>query len=129
MAYKAELSQDKFYIKIKYFGDVSLKDLTGATNDAFEIAMKNNVFRVFTDLTEMIFSHTIIDLFEKVSSYKIPEIGRSFREALFVNSHDKNNDKVQFYKTAALNRGIVVEIFDDFDSAIKWLYETDKYTL
>lgn len=129
MPYKANISSDGYYIFLKFFDEVTVSDLISADEYCMSLGKKHNIFRSLTDISEMEPMHDLIDLHNVVDNYEVIPGMRSLKLALLI-SKDKVQEKMaDFYKDTAMNRGIEVKIFDDFDTAILWLYKTDKYTL
>ena len=65
-------------------------------------------------------------IFEVVS--KRAAVAAKLRKIAYVDTSERDPDKMKFAETVALNRGVNVRLFRDVDAARQWLSEDSKGT-
>jgi len=48
-----------------------------------------------------------------------PNARRLIRSAIL--DHSENLERIRFFETVAINRGLTVKVFDDEETAVRWL--------
>ncbi|MBE2218612.1 MAG: hypothetical protein IAE90_10430 [Ignavibacteria bacterium] len=121
MPYKIAVSENRDYVLLDYFGNVSRDDLAGSISGCKKLYVETGISLFLADCTQMIAEHSILDIFSKVDSFQSLEMKKDFREAIIISKDSESKDKVNFYETACLNRGYNVRIFENKEEAVAWL--------
>jgi hypothetical protein len=113
-------------IEIIYSGTLSSVDLFEAAIGALELGKKLETFNFLADCRNLSGGHTLFDLYDL--SDDTANFFKTYpaKEALLLPSTESNIDKVRFWETTCINRGMNVKIFNDRDSAIAWLLGDKK---
>ena len=106
-------------IETVYAGSLNGKNVAEAAAETLNVAMSLGRNRLFADCSTMEGGHSIFDLYfisEQVSLGSL-----NLREAILQPALAASREKVEFWETACMNRGMLVRIFSDRDEAIRWL--------
>lgn len=115
------ISETNDYILLNYSGNISNDDLLYSIKKAVELQSENEINSYLADCSNMISSHSILDIFSKVQTMQNMGIRKDLKEAIVLPLNTESADKVKFYETACLNRGYRVKIFSDKNEALNWL--------
>jgi hypothetical protein len=121
MPWNVQLSQDREYIGIRYYGTVTSDELTEALIAASTLAHSTKEYRFFADCSEMTGGHSIVDLYDLIRKYETNGISRIMREAVLLPQTPEAVPEVQFYETASFNNGYNVKLFSVREEALAWL--------
>ena len=108
-------------VETVYSGTLSGAEVAGAAAETLRIAASLGRNRLFADCSMMEGGHTIFDLFFISDQLSLNALG--LREAILQPALASSLEKVQFWETACLNRGMQVRIFSRRDEATQWLLE------
>lgn len=122
MGYKIDKTGKPPYIRIKYLDLVTSRDIIDALNEALALSKVNDLYRVLADCSRVTVGHTVVDLYAVVAALVANNVPRAeFKEAVLLPRNEASDKDVQFYETAALNRGYAVRLFKTKDEAVEWL--------
>lgn len=127
MPFDISVSEDKYYIKISLYGEVTSNDLDIIISRCDELIAETKSPVFLADCRKMKTLHSLVDLYNKVESYAKTKNVTSFKEAVLYTPGAESEEAVRFYETAALNRGYYVKMFTDADEGLKWLYSSSNF--
>jgi len=112
-------------IEVVCSGHITANDLEGAVTERISLEKETGVSRILMDVSAAQLSATFIDLVD------IPEklyeaLGANRRSRITVvlpASHDEQ-ERWRFFETACTNRGWMVEVFSERQTAMDWLLST-----
>jgi len=104
-------------------GVVSAVELARAVAAAVQACETHACSRILTDCTDMLVGHSLGDLYDTVTSTATaPRASRmALREAVILPTDTEAIESVQFWQTAASNRGIDVRLFHTRSEGEAWL--------
>ena len=76
------------------------------------------------DCSKLKGGHTIADLYDLIIHADVNP--QTFREAVIIPTDKLQARDVEFWQTACLNRGLMVSLFYDRESALQWLIQTSS---
>jgi hypothetical protein len=112
---------DYTIIETVYSGSLSADDVNQAAMATMELGMNLGIPLCLADCSRLEGGHSMFDLYDLSDELTSFLASISFKEALILPVDKNHTDKVRFWETTCLNRGLTVKVFDDRDSAIKWL--------
>lgn len=118
MERELEYLEDKDIVIVKATG---VYELSAEIDTIKRIASKleeHNCSRLLIDFRAANIIARTVDIFERPKAYGNHGIERPLRAAIVCK---ELNDDLRFYRTVCLNRGWIVDIFDDYDAGIDWL--------
>ena len=116
----ATFDPDHGLIRVAYAGVVTAKELQLALRDVVRLCQETGRLKVLADCTQMTGGHDLFDLMELIAKFEARCVPHTFNEALLMHGQ-LNRREIEFYETAALNRGFNVRIFEDEAAALAWL--------
>ena len=111
-------------VEIEYVGFVSKEDLMYALVRYGEFFNDFGSRKILANCIAMTGGHGVEDLEEKFSQYTEYKMHEGAVEAIVVPQDPSLRHLIDFAELSALNAGIIVKLFADRDSAVKWLMET-----
>lgn len=104
-----------------YSGTLTAAELKAAAGEIMALMQKSQTTRLLADCTDIKGGHSVFDLYELADWIKAH--APQMREAVVLPALDLAADHVRFWETTCRNRGIAVRIFNDRDSALRWLHD------
>jgi len=109
-------------VEIVHTGDMTIVEATASRNEAAAIMNERGLHLVLADVSQTNHDETTMDLFSfNASHYDVFPAGT--RLAVVIPSDPKQAASARFAETVALNRGIAMHIFLEYDEAMSWLIE------
>ena len=119
MAYTITLSSDKTYIMLKVVGETTRESAMEQNIKAHALAKKLGINKFLVDMTESRNTDSVIDNYKfAYEDMTTPDIDPSARVAAIISPDDNSHD---FVITAMMNSGLNVALFNDIESAKKFL--------
>lgn len=121
---KAEIKfvRTKDFLKTTATGELNLQESLNVLRQIAELNQPDDLHDMLIDVRETTSVLSLSDIYELVA-----EVGRnrqSFRKKIGILIGPKHDiDKARFLQMTAENRGYRVNIFEDFEEAVKWLME------
>lgn len=106
-------------VETVYAGTMTGADVGAAAVETLRVATSLGRNRLFADCSALEGGHSIFDLYELSGLDALRQL--QLREAILQPELSSSLEKVRFWETACLNRGVQVRIFADRDEAIRWL--------
>ncbi|MCX7878311.1 MAG: hypothetical protein N2510_06670 [Ignavibacteria bacterium] len=126
MKTEVKVIKTKDFIRTKSSGELNLEATKEVLKELSELKTPGEVHEMLVDIRDTISVLTISDIFEMVSEVA-SKYRFSFRKKIAIligPQHDM--DKARFLEMCARNRGFIVNVFDDFESAVTWLMHDDE---
>jgi hypothetical protein len=124
MAWTLDYDPESGIIVTTYRGTSTVGDLRDASSAAIALGKTHESWRFLTDASEGSFDVALIALLNlPAKQYQAEGADRGSRVALLLPKSAKDRDLARFYETVCLNRGWLVQSFDDRDEARRWLLE------
>jgi hypothetical protein len=103
-------------------GPVTDADLQQATTKTIQSGKNANTTKFLIDTSEMIMAASLVDLLAlPTEQYEKEGADRKSRVAVISPKKGNAVEAVQFYETACRNRGWIVMLFAERQSALDWL--------
>jgi hypothetical protein len=124
---KAEIKfvRTKDFLQTTASGELNLEESLKVLHRIAELNRPDDQHDMLIDIRETTSVLTLSDIYELVT-----EVGRnrqSFRKKIAILLGPKHDiDKARFLQMTAENRGYRVNVFEDFEDAVKWLVEEEK---
>ena len=125
MPYSVEYDPQTDIIYIRAYGELTLEQVREYTNTAALLAKEKGCFRFLSDLREAVLALSMLDV------YNIPKMAKEIGLALDLPEHKIRRAVILprigelsiFFETVSKNRVQNVALFDDIETARKWLLE------
>lgn len=121
MPWHIKIHSDWPIIETCYEGALSPKDLSDAVAKTMAIACTREEQFLLADCTALEGGHSLFDLYALVDVLLASGIAHTLKEAVLLPTITETAEKVRFWETTCLNRGIEVRTFTDRQRAIEWL--------
>lgn len=121
MPWHINVHSDLPIIETCYEGILSPSELAEAVEQTLAIARAREEQFLLADCTTLIGGHSLFDLYALVDVLLASGIAQTLKEAILFSEMTEAAEKVKFWETTCLNRGIQVRIFTDRQSALEWL--------
>lgn len=109
-------------IEVAYSGITTANDLQESTSDLIALEREKGLNRFLVDTTEMVYSGSLVDVYNLVSKQYIQEgADRNGRVAVILPTFSRDKETVNFYETVCKNRGWNVKVFLARQEAVNWL--------
>ena len=129
MAWTVDYDGESGTIVTIYRGTSTVHDLREATSAAIALGKTHDSWYFLTDASEGSFHVAPIALLNlPAKQYPAEGVDRGSRLALLPPAAAKDRDLARFYETVCLNRGWLVQLFDDRDEARRWLLKDARPT-
>jgi hypothetical protein len=119
---KAEIKivKTKDFLKTKATGELNLKESKKVIAQIAELNQKSKFHEILVDIRNTTSVLTLSDIYELVT--EIAKNREAFRKKVALLLGPNNDiDKARFLEMCAQNRGFLVNVFDDFEKAVRWL--------
>lgn len=121
MAIKYSFKVDHEILMVKASGkDGSLEEAQDYAKAIIDAAIKSNCTKVLCDESELVYTLSASETYElaQTTAFDAPKIARTAIITL-----PEYKEIVEFWETVALNRGLLIRVFFNIESAKKWLTE------
>jgi len=122
MPWELHTHHDSKVIEIVYRGLVTAPELERAAECAYPASQSTGFHRILADCSSLEGGHSLIDLYLLAGNVANKAAGVPFREAV-VFAADVGQERIQFWETTCVNRGLDVRAFEIRDDALRWLVE------
>lgn len=123
MPWSVEYRSDPSYIETRYEGILRPDELRAAIEATMAASIKERTLRFLGDCSLLEGGHSVVDLYAMVDLLEASGVARGMREAIIMPFLAPAARDVQFWETAAMNRGFFVRLFPDREQALTWLLE------
>jgi hypothetical protein len=111
---------DDGILEIVHTGRMTIQEATESRNEAAGIMKERGLRYVLADVSQTDHSEATMDLYEfNASHYDV--LPPRTRIAVVIPQDPAQVESARFAETVALNRGIAMKIFLEYDDAIQWL--------
>lgn len=115
---------DSGVVEIVHTGDMSIVEATASRNEAAAMMKERDLDLVLADVSKTNHDESTMDLMNfNASHYDVFPAGT--RLAVVIPSDPSKSASARFAETVALNRGIAMRIFLEYDQAKSWLLENE----
>lgn len=121
MPWNVTFHPDTRIIETTFAGLLTPDELKAAVMATLHECHSRDVPLLLADCSQLQGGHSIVDLYEMASAVASSAVVGNLREAVLVPASAVAADSVRFWETAAGNRGITVQLFQDRASAVAWL--------
>jgi hypothetical protein len=118
MSFKTKEIMGDEYVLLRHEGTLTIQELYDGRIKARDLLVKNRWKRLLVDLSQASISVRLIELFSFTVSHS--ETFPRYLVIAVVGSHENYQDTA-FAEAVALNRGLRMKVFRDFDQARTWL--------
>ena len=121
MTYQLEIVEKNGYVIAVLAGVRTPETLVAAASETTTFCRDRGHTRLLINLRRMSGGLDTMQTFE-VAGHGIPNqkhVRDLVRSAIL--DHTENIDRIRFFETVAINRGLNVKVFDDKERAIEWL--------
>jgi hypothetical protein len=116
----SEISYEEYdnYLKIKYSGYSDIEDFLTSMDEAYDLCERKNYSNLLLDVFNINFDE-VKDMDKYLAGVKIEELfgKKNVKKIAILRPEERKN---AFAKLVALNRGAVIEEFQDIHDAIEW---------
>ncbi len=125
MKYQLEIVEKDGYVIAVLSGVRTPDTLIAAASETATFCKDRGYARILIDLRGMSGELDTLEAFE-VAGHDIPnqEHVRELTRSVILDRAE-NIDRIRFFETVAINRGLNVKVFDDEDLGVKWLLEDE----
>jgi hypothetical protein len=114
-------------LEIVHRGEMTMPEAIASRDEAGAMMKKLGLRLVLADVSRTLYNESTIDLFEfNASHYKVFPPGSALASVIPSDPDPGKAASAQFAETVALNRGIIMQIFLNYDQAMNWLLNLDK---
>lgn len=121
MAWSINRSAEGRYIEVVFAGSVLSGELADAVRETLRQAVEHRLVRILADCTQLEGGHTFADLVEVIGEMRDRGLEGRYREAVLLPAKPQVVPLAEFWETACLNRGFIVQLFKDRTAALDWL--------
>lgn len=123
MPWRIKLHPGHEIVVTTYDGIMPPDELEAAILETLAVLQATGRTRLLGDCRTLTGGHSMIDLYQKAQKHVATLPMAYLREAVLLPDATPVMEKVQFWQTAAGNRGLEVKLFKDPTAAIAWLVE------
>ncbi len=113
------INEDLGIICVRSYGEVTEQDLHTSRELTAKAYQEHGFTNVLVDAREEVSLPQTASLYDFVSGLLGADMPRTMKFALVVSEHTKRD--LAFIETVAVNRGLLVSIFDSCSAAVAWL--------
>ena len=123
MTWNLEYRDDLEIVVLTYSGKVCGTDIKEAASARIDMGKQKGITRFLIDTREIeVDESATMSIYELPTSiYPDEENGRISRIAIIGPKSSESKTMVRFFENACVNRGWLVNTFQDYESAIEWL--------
>jgi len=116
---------DSGVLEIVHTGEMTIVQASLSRDEAAAMMKKSGLRLVLADVSRTAHDETTMDLMEfNASHYDVFPNGT--RLGVVIPSDPGKADSARFAETVAVNRGVAMRIFLDYDEALSWLLTSDQ---
>ena len=123
MPFQVRLNATPPLVEAVFAGKLTPPELTAAAEGMLDLARKNAVYRVLADCTALEGGHSLFDLYALADFIFASGLSNKIKEAVVLPLAAEAVEAVRFWEITCKNRGILVKVCEDRQSAIDWLKE------
>ncbi len=124
MPVNVKIINPKDFVKLTATGTIDFTASLEAINNIISLIKTPGEYEVLIDTRHAAVTLTIMELYELGAAIASHPALHSTKIALLAPMTE--TEKVHFFETAALNRGVNISAFTDFEAAINWLVMKDS---
>lgn len=121
MPWTVTFHADRQFVELSYAGTVPPADLQASIVRTLQVCLENNCGNLLSDCSALEGGHSVVDLYDAATAVTAEHGVERLREALVLPTAISARDAAQFWETAAMNRGLQVQLFTNRDAAMAWL--------
>lgn len=121
MPWHVKLHPEHDIVVTTYEGYLPPDELEAAIRETLAVLQATERTRLLGDCRTLTGGHSMIDLYQKAQKHVATLPMAYLREAVLLPDAAPVMEKVEFWQTAAGNRGLEVRLFKDPVAAIAWL--------
>lgn len=121
MAWSVQYLPDCAAIETRYAGTITPQELKAAVLRTMDLAREHDTTLLLGDCTELHGGHDIVDLYGIVQLVVGQGLPRVVHEAIVMPQMQSAARDVEFWRTAARNRGLDVTIVKTREEGLAWL--------
>lgn len=122
MSWRSTLNAQSKHVELVIEGAISRDELMAACDRTCELALEQDTPLVLADCSMMRGGHNILDLYQLAKQLIEKPHAREMREAIIAAQDPEAREMLRFWETTCLNRGLLVQLFEDREQAIDWLH-------
>ena len=121
MDYQLDIIENDEYVTAKLSGVRRPTSLLEAAVKTTAYCKQNGIHHLLIDIRGMSGGLDTIETYEVAGQGlpSQPNARRLIRSAIL--DHSENLERIRFFETVAINRGLTVKVFDDEETAVRWL--------
>lgn len=117
MPFKISILGEPNIIELRYEGTVNNQERCQARSEVHSILDLKGLMHLLVDMRDVKFDMSTVEIYDFPSKIKRPP---GMRIALVGDAED---DNIRFFRNAAVNRGIPMELFAEYPHAMAYLTE------
>ena len=121
MHWDIEYSEKDKTIYLKYTGRSELELFKRSFEECVSLATKFDVIRFLVDVSDLESALTAVDIYEFPKAYDRLLVERKTRFAVIQSEDPGIRKNLAFFETVCRNRGYLVKLFEDRETAAAWL--------
>jgi hypothetical protein len=125
MSWKIELMESGGVIRMTASGTVTVADINRLRAEAFELAQEHDIHKYLSDQRNAMLQLSTSDIYRLPNGLDSYGHDRRDRLAIVYSESSAGKEDYEFFETVAVNRGLPVRLFSDYDAALSWLNEED----
>jgi hypothetical protein len=118
MPEKVKLNEELGIVEVQSFGTVAFDEMAESIKNIKKIHEEMGVGKVLVDASDMTAAPSTGDMFNLASMFP-----QDLRLAIVISKDNALHENLDFGKTVALNRGVLISLFNSREEALKWLLE------
>lgn len=122
MSWRSALNSQSKHVELFIDGAISRDELMAACDRTYALALEQDTPLVLADCSMMRGGHNILDLYHLAKKLIEKPRVRELREAIVAAQDPEAREMLRFWETTCLNRGLLVQLFEDREQAIDWLH-------
>jgi hypothetical protein len=120
MKVEIKIVKARDFLKTKASGELNLKETKKLLAQIAELHEKSDFHEILVDVRQTTAGLNLSDIYELVT--ELSKYREAFRKKVAILLGPNNDvNKARFLEMCAQNRGYQVNIFTDFERAVKWL--------
>jgi hypothetical protein len=125
MSWKIELIQPGGLVCMTASGPLTFADIGQLRAEAMELAKSHGVHKFLSDHRNATLQLSTSDIYKLPSDLEQYGVHQKDRLAIVYSESSDRREDYQFFETVAMNRGLPVRLFADYDAALAWLNEDE----
>ena len=113
---KIHLNEDKQIIEVESYDEVSKEDIAHSISLIREVFIEKQFSKILVDTRRQTTMPDTMGIFELFSDFP-----REYRLAIIIKPGQPTEEALIFAENVGRNRGVSMKLFEDKESAMKWL--------